>query len=55
MVALHNHSNEQRSIEPQERIAQFIITPYLKADFNLVTELDDTKRGENGFGSTGNK
>jgi dUTP pyrophosphatase len=33
MVALHNHSNEKREIEPKERIAQFVITPYLKAMF----------------------
>lgn len=55
MVALHNHSNEVRSIEPFERIAQFVITPYLKALFNEVDELDDTIRGEKGFGSTGDK
>ena len=55
MVALHNHSNEERKIEPQERIAQFVITPYLKADFNEVDELEETNRGEKGFGSTGNK
>lgn len=55
MVALHNHSNEERVIEPFERIAQFVITPYLKADFNEVDDLNDTSRGEGGFGSTGNK
>lgn len=55
MVVLHNHSNEERFIEPNERIAQFVIAPYLKASFNEVTELSDTKRGCGGFGSTGNK
>ena len=55
MVALHNHSNEERTIEPFERIAQFVITPYLKAIFNEVDNLDDTDRGKNGFGSTGSK
>lgn len=55
MVALHNHSNEVRIVEPNERIAQFVITPYLKALFNEVESLDDTERGNNGFGSTGNK
>lgn len=55
MVALHNHSNEVRQIEPQERIAQLVIIPYLKAAFKEVDELDDTKRGEAGFGSTGSK
>lgn len=55
MVALHNHSNEVRQIEPNERIAQFVITPYLKAVFNEVDNLDETVRGEGGFGSTGTK
>ena len=55
MVALHNHSNEERQIENGERIAQFVITPYLKACFEEVDNLDDTQRGENGFGSTGTK
>lgn len=56
MVSLHNHSNEERVIEPFERIAQFIITPYLKASFVEVDKLDDdTERGSNGFGSTGRK
>lgn len=55
MVALHNHSNEEQKIEPQERIAQLIITPYLKADFVEVSLLDDSERGTGGFGSTGTK
>lgn len=55
MVALHNHSNEDKVVEPFERIAQFVITPYLKATFNEVEELEDTERGNGGFGSTGTK
>lgn len=55
MVALHNHSNEIRTIEPNERIAQLVIAPFLKVEFNEVEELANTKRGEGGFGSTGNK
>lgn len=55
MVALHNHSNEVREIEDGERIAQIVITPYIKAVFEEVNELDETKRGEGGFGSTGKK
>lgn len=55
MVALHNHSDSEKQIEPGERIAQLVITPYLKAEFNLVEELDDTARGDGGFGSTGSK
>lgn len=55
MVALHNHSNEEQSIEPNERIAQLIIAPYLKASFVEVEDLDSTERGSGGFGSTGTK
>lgn len=55
LVALHNHSDEAQTIEPNERIAQFIITPYVKAEFLEVENLDDTERGDGGFGSTGTK
>ena len=52
-VALHNQSGTDRVIEPQERIAQVVFMPYLKAELNEVNELSDTKRGDRGFGSTG--
>lgn len=55
MVALHNHSSASATVEPKERIAQLVIAPFLKADFNEVEELTDTVRGTGGFGSTGNK
>ena len=55
MVALHNHSNEAVVVESGERIAQLVITPYIVAAFNQVDELEDTVRGEGGFGSTGRK
>ncbi len=55
MVALHNHSNVAATVENGERVAQLVITPFLKAQFNLVEELSDTARGEGGFGSTGSK
>lgn len=55
MVALHNHSKETATIEPKERIAQLVITPYIAAAFNTVEALEETTRGANGFGSTGNK
>ncbi len=55
MVALHNHSNETRTVEKNERIAQMVITPYLKVEFNEVEELNETERGSGSFGSTGTK
>lgn len=53
IVALHNDSNITRIITPGERIAQVIFQKYEEAIFNVVEELDDTERGEGGFGSTG--
>ena len=55
MVALHNHSGESRTVEHGDRIAQLVIAPYLTAQFTQQEELDDTGRGEGGFGSTGSK
>ncbi len=53
MVALHNHSTIAQKVEKGERIAQLIIAPYVHAIFEEADELDDTVRGEGGFGSTG--
>ncbi|MDE7171873.1 MAG: dUTP diphosphatase [Oscillospiraceae bacterium] len=55
MVSLHNHSGETCTVECGDRIAQLVIAPYLTAQFQSVDELDDTRRGAGGFGSTGNK
>lgn len=55
MVALHNYSNNPQEIEPGERVAQLVIAPYIAADFEEAESLDDTDRGEGGFGSTGRK
>ncbi|MBP5530357.1 MAG: dUTP diphosphatase [Lachnospiraceae bacterium] len=54
-VALHNHngSGDALEIENGERIAQIAIVPYLKADFEIAESLEETERGEGGFGSTG--
>lgn len=55
MVALHNHSEIVQTVEPGERIAQLVITPFLTASFEECEELSDTVRGVGGFGSTGDK
>lgn len=55
MVSIFNHSAEAQTIEAGERVAQIVITPYLTANFIEADELDDTKRGAGGFGSTGTK
>ena len=54
MVSLYNQSNVSRVVECGQRIAQLVITPYLTAQFAQVDELDGTRRGAGGFGSTGN-
>ncbi len=55
LVALHNHTDIEQSIEPGERIAQMVFVPYVKGLFNVVDNLDETVRGKGGFGSTGTK
>lgn len=52
-VALFNHSDCAQTIMPNERIAQFVITPYITANFIECESLSDTVRGEGGFGHTG--
>ena len=54
-VAIHNHSTEAQTVCVGERIAQMVVTPYIKCDFTEAAELDTTERGEGGFGSTGRK
>lgn len=55
MVALHNHSAEPRTVANGDRIAQFVLAPYLFGEFEEVKELSESVRGAGGFGSTGRK
>jgi dUTP pyrophosphatase len=48
-----NHGTEDFKIEKNQKIAQMIINKVETADVEEVKELDDTTRGEGGFGSTG--
>lgn len=52
-VPVVNISNEAYAIQPQERIAQMVISKYEQAKIEVVTQLTETIRGEGGFGSTG--
>jgi dUTP pyrophosphatase len=52
-VVLLNHSNLPQTLQPGERVAQFVITPVLTPAYEEVEELTDTTRGTGGFGSTG--
>ncbi len=54
-VLLINHGTDAFTITRGERIAQMVIAPITQPDFVQVETLDDTARGEGGFGSTGTK
>ena len=53
VVALHNDTDTEKLIEPNDRIAQLVVLPYYFFDFKEVDNLDETERGNGGFGSTG--
>ncbi|MBP9667763.1 dUTP diphosphatase [Candidatus Saccharibacteria bacterium] len=52
-VILLNTTTEPFTIEPGMRVAQLVIAKYEMAQWNEVDELDETARGEGGYGSTG--
>lgn len=45
---------EEIEITAGERIAQLVVVPFLRAEFRIVDTLDETVRGDGGYGSTGN-
>lgn len=53
IVAIHNDTDEDKIIEPRERIAQMILIPYIPMTFIETDELSESGRGQDGFGSTG--
>ena len=52
IVALHNDTDEVQMIQPNERIAQLVLLPYVQCNF-VEDELSETERGSKGFGSSG--
>jgi dUTP pyrophosphatase len=54
-ILLHNLSNQDYLINKGEKIAQMLIQPIVQKKIELVEELNETDRGEGGFGSTGLK
>lgn len=52
-VKLFNFSDNDFVIKPGERIAQLVVSRYEKVEWDEVSTLDETERGEGGFGSTG--
>ena len=52
-IILFNHGSDEFLINNGDRIAQIVLMPVHKIDFEEVDNLPDTVRGEGGFGSTG--
>ena len=52
-VILYNHGNNEFIINNKDRIAQMILTPVAKIEFEETDNLPITMRGDSGFGSTG--
>ena len=52
-IILFNHGAKEFEVKKNDRIAQMVLVPILKIDFEEVDNLPDTVRGTGGFGSTG--
>lgn len=52
-VILINHGQEPFTLHPGERIAQMVVTPYSRVEWQVVDTLPESDRGKGGFGSTG--
>ena len=52
-IIIYNHGNKKFEIKDGDSVAQMILTPILKFDFEEVKEVSPTIRGSGGFGSTG--
>lgn len=53
MVSIWNRSNEPFNIVPGDRIAQMVLIPVVKTEFNIVEEFTSSERGTGGFGHSG--
>lgn len=53
VVKMHNHSRDNYMVKAGEKISQLVIVPIIAPELELVDHLDDTERGDNGFGSSG--
>jgi dUTP pyrophosphatase len=52
-IKLFNHSNEHYKVRKGDKISQLVIMPIFTPALELVDELEETERGNGGFGSTG--
>lgn len=53
LVKLFNHGDKDYEVERGDKISQLILMPIITPELILVSELEETERGSNGFGSTG--
>lgn len=53
-VKLYNFGVEDQIIMPGDKVAQLIVYPLIQANVSFTDEVAETKRGEKGFGSSGN-
>jgi len=54
-VSVWNRGSSSFVIEPGDRIAQMVFVPVVQADFEVVDEFEETRRGAGGFGHSGKK
>ena len=55
MVSVWNRGQSSFTLEPGERMAQYVIVPVMQAQFDVVTEFEQSERGDGGFGHTGSQ
>ena len=53
MISTWNRGNAPFVLEPFERLAQLVVVPVMRVDFNVVESFEASERGSGGFGSTG--
>ena len=53
MISAWNRSEDTITINPGDRIAQYVVTPIQRIELQVVESFDETERGSDGFGSTG--
>ncbi|MCW9710364.1 dUTP diphosphatase [Avibacterium sp. 21-586] len=53
MVSMWNRSDQSFKVEVGDRIAQLVFVPVVQAEFNIVSDFEQTERGEGGFGHSG--
>jgi len=53
MVSTWNRGQTEFTIQPGDRIAQLVFMPVVQAEFSVVSDFDQSERGEGGFGHSG--